>query len=439
MQAHKIIIIVLLLLSGCATLPDPRTLSQQPVTTSIPLAPKLGLAYTMPGTGLDHILMLFPGGTYLDPRGKEGAMEILASGMLKGGSRSLTPAQMEETLGRYAIDISIAPQREYTLVRMTCLPDVVEKAVPLLLEILSAPRLDERRIEIERKIFADSLRRDEEEASTIAFDTYRSHYYRGDPRAYKPTQASITDITGEDLLSLHQRVFTYKPILGIIGTLPSACSNQLSDAFSTPWTPAPIGPAPDPEFGTFAATAKERQGVLLMAHNAPAMNAPDYAACVVADHLIGSGGFSSLLVKEVRTKQGLAYSTDSFYQARPNWGIFGLIVITEPRELDKAKSAVDTVLGQIRRGLSSEDVAWAKQAVMNSHAVPYNTPLRIITRSMDLAFYNIPEDFDAAFIAQVAALTPEAVQAAALKLISGKWVEVQVNSGNLDSLGIHQP
>ena len=428
MHAHKTVIILLALLTGCATVPDPRALSQQPVTTTIPIAPRLGLAYTMPGTGLNHILMLFPGGTILDPHGKEGAMELLASGMLKGGSKSLTPEQVEETLGKYAIDISIAPQREYTLVRLTCLPDVSEKAVSLLLEILTAPRLDERRIEIERKIFADSLNRDEEDATTIAFDTYRSHYYRGDPRAYKPTQASIPVITIEDLKSLHQKVFTYKPMLGIIGALPETLSDQLHEAFTTTWTPKPIGPALDPEFGTFTATAKERQGVLLLAHSAPTMSAPDYAACVVADHLIGSGGFSSLLVKEVRTKQGLAYSTDSFYQARPGWGVFGLIVITEPKELSRAKTAVNTVLEQIRHGMTPDDVAWAKQAVMNSHAVHYNKPTKIIMRSMDLAFYGIPDDFDTAFIAQVAALTPEAVQAAALTLISGAWVEVLVNS-----------
>jgi len=205
---------------------------------------------------------------------------------------------------------------------------------------------------------------------------------------------------------------------------------MLHGAFVTSWTPKPIGPAPDPEFGSFTATAKERQGVLLLAHSAPTMNAPDYAACVVADQLIGSGGFSSLLVKEVRTRQGLAYSTDSFYQARPGWGIFGLIVITKPEELVKTKAAVDTVLAHIRRGLTPEDVAWAKQAVMNSHAVPYNTPAKIIMRSMDLVFYGIPEDFDAAFVAKVAALTPEEVQAAALKLISGAWVEVLVNPEN---------
>jgi len=427
MQVHKIITVLLFLLSGCATVPDPRTLSQQPVSTAIPIAPKLGTAYAMPGTGLNHILMLFPGGTMLDPRTKEGAMELLASGMLKGGSRTLSPAQIEETQGKYAIDISITPQREYTLVRLTCLPDVVERAVPLLLEILTAPRLDERRVEIERKIFADSLRRDEEEASTIAFDTYRSHFYRGDPRAYKPTQATIAAITREDLMTLHQQVFTNKPMLGIIGEFPSTVLDMLDGAFVTSWTPKPIGPAPDPEFGMFTATAKERQGVLLLAHSAPTMNAYDYAACIVADQLIGSGGFSSLLVKEVRTRQGLAYSTDSFYQARPGWGIFGLIVITKPEDLVKAKAAVDTVLEQIRRGLTPEDVAWAKQAVMNSHAVPYNTPAKIIMRSMDLAFYGIPEDFDAAFIAKVAALTPEEVQAAALKLISGPWVEVLVN------------
>lgn len=426
MRAY-LVIILLLLGAGCATTPDPRVLSERPVTTTIPLAPRQGTTYSMPGTGLNHILMLFPGGTILDPHGKEGAVQLLATTMIKGGTKTMRPEQVEDMLGHYAIDITIAPQREYTMVNVTCLPDVVDKAVELLLEILSAPRLDARRVEIERKIFSDSLRRDEEDAATMAFDTYRAHFYRGDPRAFKPTQATIPAITREDLTALHQQIFTKQPMLGIIGTLPDTTSQLLQSAFQNGWTPKPIGPATNPEFGTFIAAAKERQGVLLMAHAAPTMTAPDYAATVVADQLIGSGGFSALLVKEIRTRQGLAYSTDSFYQARPAWGVFGLIVITEPAQLGQVKTALDKVLAEIRRGLSPEDVAWAKQAVMNRHAVPYNTPLSIITRSMDLAFYDIPQEFDAAFIARVAALTPEEVQAAALKLISGPWVEVLVN------------
>lgn len=430
MRTPRACLALLVFLCGCAaTTPDPRILATQPIDTTITLAPKVGEVYRLPGAGINRILLLFPGGTVLDPAGKEGAVQLLCAAMIKGGTAMQNPEQVADTLGRLAIDISISAQREYTLVGLSCLPDVSDKAVALLLDVLSSPRLDEKRLAVERKIFTDSVTREEEDAVTIAFDIYRAHYYRDDPRAGKPSPESIAAVTRADLLALHQAIFTYKPMIGVIGSLDARHFEQLQTAFPNPWTPRPLGPAPNPEFGAFSGTAKEKQCVLLLAHAAPNMLAPDYAAGIVADHIIGAGGFNSLLVKEVRTRQGLAYAADSFYQARPRWGVFGFFVITEPKEIARVKAALQTVLAEIRRGLPSETVAWAKQAVINRHAVQYNSPAAIISHTMDLSFYGIPPDFDATFLARVNALTPAEVQAAALKLIAAPWVEVVINAG----------
>lgn len=430
MRAPIAYLTVLLILYGCAAAtPDPRALASQPIKTAVPLAPQKEGIYTLPGTGVNHILLLFPGGTVLDPHGKEGAVQLLCAAMIKGGTAGKSPEQVANTLGQLAIDVSIAAQRDYTLVGLTFLPDVTDQAVTLLLDVLRTPRLDPKRIEIERKIFIDTVIRDEENAVTVAFDTYRSHYYRDDPRGYKPTPESIRAVTREDLLALYPRIFANTPMIGVIGSLDQRYGMLLKSAYPAAWSPNPIGPAPNPEFGTFTDTAKEKQCVLLMAHAAPTMLAPDYAASIVADHIIGSGGFNALLVKEVRTRRGLAYAAESFYQARPRWGVFGFFVVTEPAAIGEVKQALETVLAEIRRGIPAETVAWAKQAVINSHAVPYNNPATIIQHTMDMAFYGIPPDFDAVYLARVAALTPEEVQSAALKLIRGPWVEVVVNAG----------
>ncbi len=42
---------------------------------------------------------------------------------------------------------------------------------------------------------------------------------------------------------------------------------------------------------------------------------PDYYKLQVMNYILGGGGFASRLVKEVRSKAGLAYSIASYYQA----------------------------------------------------------------------------------------------------------------------------
>jgi zinc protease len=430
MRALQAIMMLLFVISGCASMPDPRVLATQPVEALIPIAPLEDGIYTLPGSGVSHIFLLFPGGTILDSRGKEGAVELLCSAMIAGGTKDANPEEVEGALDDLAIDISITPQREYTLVGMSFLDDVTGEAMQLFLDILKAPRLDASRLETERGILTESIIREEEDAVTVAFDTYRAHYYRGDPRAYKPTPDTVKAISRDDLVNLHRMIFTKRPLIGVIGRLDQHYAGLLKDAFLTTWTAHPLGPSPDPAFGSFKGSAKERQCVFLMAHAAPTMHAVDYAASVVADHIIGSGGFSSRLVKEVRTREGLAYSANSFYQTRPRWGVFGITVITEPSALKQVRNAVDRVFSEIRSGISEEDVTWAKQAVMNRYVILYNTPASIISHTMDAAFYGILQDFDADFLARVGTLTRTDVQNAALKLIEGPWVEVVINPGD---------
>jgi predicted Zn-dependent peptidase len=229
------------------------------------------------------------------------------------------------------------------------------------------------------------------------------------------------------MLEIHKEIFNSKPLIGIIGSLDEKNTRQLKNEFPGKFSTSKLTYPPNPDYGSFTGRANQKHCIVLMIHKAPTMKDTSYAATVAADLIIGSGGFNSLLVKEVRTKAGLAYSADSFYQASPLWGAFGIIVITEPKELQNVRDALARTFDLVEKGITDEEVNWAKATIINRAATEYNTPGGIISHSMGYVFQDIPLDFDKKFLADIAALTLPEVQKAAASLIKGPWVDVTIN------------
>jgi zinc protease len=427
MKKAVFIISAVLIISGCATTADPGLLATKPADAT-PASPRFtDGVYRLDGTGVTHVMLLFPGGTLLDAKGREGTVSLLCSSLVTGGTKDISPDEMDNLLDSLAIDISVSPQRDCTVASISFLPDVSDRAIELFIDALKSPRLDTSRVELVRGIMKDGIIRKDDEAIEQAFSLYKKHYYRDDPRAGEPTVKSVDAITKDDLLRVHREIFGSKPLIGIIGDLDEKNTALLKSTFTGDFSVSTLTYPPNPDYGIFTGKANQKQCVLLKIHKAPAMKDPSYASSVVADLIIGSGGFNSMLVKEVRTKAGLAYSANSFYQASLLWGAFGVIVITESKDLQKVKDAVALTFEQAETGITDELLNWAKTTIINRAATEYNTPGGIISHSMGYVFQGIPSDFDKKFLADIAGLTLPDVQKAASSLVKGPWVEVVIN------------
>jgi len=424
------IIGLLALLGACTHLGDPRLLAVAPVEVRVPSAEYINGTYRMKGTGVSHIAIMFGGGTIFDGEGKEGTLKLLCASMISGGIVGLGPEKTEQIIDDLSIDISISPEREYTLVRAAFLEEDAYQACQLLVGILKRPSLDNGRIELQRSILTDGIVRQQQQTMTVAFDVFREHYYRGDPRSHKVTPATLRSISRQDLVRAHQKIFIHKPLIGVIGNVDQQLIDELYHSFDSERAAVQVGMPADPEFGSFETNAVEKQCVLVMAHGAPMIEHEIHAASVIANHIIGAGGFGSRLVKEIRTKMGLAYSSGSFYQARPIWAIFGIYVVTEPENGQAVRKAVDEVLQGINKGITVKEMEWARQAVMNSYAVKYTNPNVILERFLEMDYYDIDPDYDLRFLDQLSKVSLLDVQAAADNLIAGPWVEVLVNSNH---------
>jgi predicted Zn-dependent peptidase len=131
-----------------------------------------------------------------------------------------------------------------------------------------------------------------------------------------------------------------------------------------------------------------------MGYRAPGKDNPDFYPFEVLDFIVGSGGFRSRIFGEVRNRLGLAYSAGSFYSSRTSYGIFGTYAMVNAPSTLEALSAVAGILDETKNaGVKPEELAWAKESIINNFIFSFATPDRIVTEQMMLEYDGLPYNF----------------------------------------------
>ena len=149
-----------------------------------------------------------------------------------------------------------------------------------------------------------------------------------------------------------------------------------------------------------------------------------------------SGGFSSRLMADLRTKRGLAYAVGGGLGA--GWdhpGMFWLTIAT------KSVSTVDAIEG-LREDLakfkadppSQEELKFAKDAILNSFIFRFDTPEKVLHERMMYEFYGFPLDYLEKFRAEIEKVTVADVNRVVQKYVHPEQFAVLI-VGNASQFG----
>ena len=78
------------------------------------------------------------------------------------------------------------------------------------------------------------------------------------------------------------------------------------------------------------------QSHILLAYPGLQRDDPDYFPLLVGNHVLGSGGFTSRLMEEIRQKRGLAYSVHSSFVPLKEEGPFEIGLQTRKEQSEEA-------------------------------------------------------------------------------------------------------
>jgi zinc protease len=258
-------------------------------------------------------------GSWLDPEGKEGLATLTGAQMRRGGTRSLTAEQLDERLDFLAAHVSTGIGDTGGSASLNCLSDNLDDALSIFVEMLREPRFQADRLALAKEQALQEMKKRNDDSGDIEGREWDVLLYG--PQQFTnrfTTEASIGAITRDDLVAFHRRWFhPANMIAAVSGSFErKEMLKKLEDAFAgwpggkpkVPPIPATIHPAAP---GLYRIEKDVNQGRVSIGQPGVMRDSPDVYALEVMNEILGGSGFTSRIMKVVRSNEGLAYSAGS--------------------------------------------------------------------------------------------------------------------------------
>ncbi len=383
----------------------------------------------------DHELPLvraaatFPGGLREDPPEMAGRATIATEVLRTGGAGERGADELDDYLEATAANIEVFAGRDYAVASMDCLKGDFPDVLSAFADVLRRPRFAEDRLAIAKnEVFAEIARQNDAPQGILFRELDEIVFGEGSRFATQPTYASIAGLDREDLTAWH--TFHVQPqvmILGLVGDFERGAALTLIRRAFEDWKPLPLPKAnlfipgevrPPAPAVHFVEKADVTQSSIALGTVGIRKDNPDLFAVDVLNQVMG-GSFASRLFANIRTKKGLAYAVSGLIGSeydRPGRTTFWLSTKTET-----TGAAIDALYEEIRGLLthppSEEEVAKAKQAMLNSFVFNADTPQEVLGQQMRYERYGFPRDFLARYRAGIEKVATADVVAAAKRYL----------------------
>lgn len=412
---------------------DPRTMTFPPLNFQIPTAERVVLecgtpVYLLRDTELPIINMtaLVRVGSVYDPANKAGLAAMAGSAIRGGGAGGVAPEKMDDELEFMASAVESSINNDMGTVSLTALKRNFGRTLQLFSDVLLKPDFNEQRVEIARRQMIESLRRQNDDPKEIADREIMRAIYSGHPLGAIQTFASINSITRQDLVDFHRQFYRLdNMILAVSGDFDrTELLRQLNKVFGPARSRSALAlpdiPQPKQLFQGEVLYGKKdvNQTVIRMGHLGITKDNPDLFAVRLLDYILG-GSFTSRLMVEIRTNQGLAYNVGSYFDiGRRFTGSF--VAETETKAGATAKTIglmKEIITSMTKEPVSDAELNAAREYMINSFMFGFTSPASIVTQRARLEFYGYPDGYLEQYRDNIAKVTKTDILNAARKYL----------------------
>ena len=387
-------------------------------------------------------------GAFLDPADKPGLAGITAAMMRRGGTASYAPQEFDERADFLAANMGAGAGDTSGSASLNCITGVLDDALGLFSEMLRSPRFDEDRLRVEKNNFLEDMRQRNDDPADISRREWawlmrgREHF-----SAREMTKAELDSIGREDLVAFHRKY--WRPdgmIVAVSGDVtPQEILPRLEKLFqgfraegpAVPWPPA--GPNFVPTSGVLYVDKEIPQGRTLIGHQGiqrKGWDDPEAFALLVMNDILGGGGFTSRMVKRIRSDEGLAYSASSSFGVGTYWpGTFQVSFQSKSPTVAYAAKIALQEIDRIRTELvSEEELNVSKRSFIDAFPRRFESASQLANTFASDEYDGRPHGYWKTYRDNLDAVTAERVRAAAQKyldpaklvfLVVGKWADVQ--------------
>ncbi len=365
------------------------------------------------------VRIVFDAGSARD--GKQPGLARLTNTMLAKGAGDWDTDAVAERFDNIGALFSTSAMRDMASLSLRSLNDraLLDTAIVTMQTVLTQPRFNEKELARMRRQTLIALKAQLQSPASIADKAFYRALYGQHPYASPSlgTETSVRAISRKNLQDFYKRYYVAgNALVAIVGDVDLNQAKRLANELLgklPKGQPAPVLP-PVPELEKAQLIKKSHpstQTHVLVGQPGLRRGDPDYFALYVGNHILGGSGFGSRIMKEIREKRGLAYSSYSYFIPMRLPGPFQMGLQTSNGQRDEALALLNKILRDfIKEGPTDEEMQHAIKNITGGFPLRIDSNKDIIEYIAMIGFYDLPLNYLETFNANIEAVTAAKVQ-----------------------------
>lgn len=320
--------------------------------------------------------------------GKHYGLARMSAKMLNEGSLKRGSVGFADALDARAIQLSSTAGNETFVIELGSLKEEFDTGLALLSEQLREPNFTDKTLDKVKTMALSDIARKEADFDTVASDELKAVLFEGTPMAVPNigTAKSIKAIKLSDIEAFKKDHLVLSNALIVMGgDISISDAKAKVQAFLSALEKGKVGqerhyePRKTPKESILKRPQTEQAYLYFGAPFDMKEGDSEFYKARVAMFILGSSGFGSRLMEEIRVKRGLAYSAYSRLSVAKTNTYFSGYLQTKLESQEEAKKTVVEVIDTfVREGVSQSELDQARKFLLGSE------PLRVETLSQRL-------------------------------------------------------
>jgi len=354
-------------------------------------------------------------GGLLSETPKTAGISNFLAGMWLRGTRARSAADFARQVESLAADIDGFSGRNSIGLTLDATSDKLLPTLDLFAEVVLAPAFGVEEIERERRDTLAVLARRDDRLAARVFDLFCRTHFRTHPYGLPipGTSDAVNGIGREDLIAHHERLARPENlVIAVVGDvepddMAAHLARRLGPMDGEPFDAVMPDLEPAPTEIRVAEEYKDRaQAHLVIGFRALTVQDEDREALEVIAHILGGQG--GRLFRELRDRQGLAYSVSAINVEGVAAGFFATHIATAPEKFEEAKRGMLEELARITDAPpSDEELLRAQRFLVGNFAIEQQ---RSAARALHVALdarYGLGPDADREYPDRIRQVTRE--------------------------------
>ncbi|WP_319543617.1 pitrilysin family protein [uncultured Pseudodesulfovibrio sp.] len=347
---------------------------------------------------------------------QQGLASLTATGLTRG-TMKMTATEIQDFLSDHAASLGSTAGRNVFAVEAKFPTRFTDKILPLFSDTLTSPAFDETEVSRAKQDQIAGIKRSEDQPMGLAFRHLFPFLYKTGPYAllHQGTPEEVEAFTNEDIIRFWNRQSMQPFTLAVCGQYDQAAieafANKLAKTLTAQDKPYEFV---TPEWGTERETTMHlpdrKQSHILMLFPTPGKT--DMKTSAEFEMLkTALSGQSGLLFRDLRDKQGLAYTVTSMFWQSKNTGFIALYIGTSPDKVDQSMAGFNTVLTDLAASpLPNEELDRARNIIVGNYYQEHQSLLSRSRQAASLMARGFDRNYEEELIESTKAVTPEDIQ-----------------------------